>query len=58
MNWTAWGVEVGEGEGREVHVLVSGEASGEEARAPAWSGFDGRISQCERKFLSDRSRAR
>ncbi len=34
MNWSAWGVEVGEGEAREVHVLVSAEASGEEARAP------------------------
>jgi Ca-activated chloride channel homolog len=34
MNWSAWGVEVGEGEGREVHVLVSAEASGEEVRAP------------------------
>ncbi|MBS1152327.1 MAG: Von Willebrand factor type domain protein [Myxococcaceae bacterium] len=34
MNWSAWAVEVGEGEAREAHVLVSAEASGEEVRAP------------------------
>lgn len=34
MNWTAWGVEVGDGDSREAHLLVSAEASGEEARAP------------------------
>src|SRR5450755_2505307 len=34
MNWTAWGVEVGEGEAREVQLLVNAEASGEEVRAP------------------------
>ena len=34
MNWSAWGVEVGEGEGREVQLLVNAEASGEEVRAP------------------------
>ena len=34
MNWTAWGVEVGEGDGREVQLLVNAEASGEEVRAP------------------------
>jgi Ca-activated chloride channel family protein len=34
MNWTAWGVEVGESDAREVHLLISAEAAGEEARAP------------------------
>jgi len=34
MNWSAWGVEVGEAESREVFLLVSAEAAGEEVRAP------------------------
>ena len=34
MNWSAWGVESGQAEGREVHLLVGAEASGDEVRAP------------------------
>lgn len=34
MNWTAWAVEKGDGEGRDAHVLVTAETSGDEPRAP------------------------
>src|SRR5687768_7582757 len=34
MNWTAWGLEVGGEGGREGHLLISAEASGESPRAP------------------------
>jgi len=34
MNWTAWAVEKAEGEGRDAHLLVTAETSGDEPRAP------------------------
>ncbi|MFZ5446209.1 MAG: vWA domain-containing protein [Myxococcota bacterium] len=34
MQWTAWSVETPRGDHREAHVLVTGEASADEARAP------------------------
>ncbi|MHB8877901.1 MAG: vWA domain-containing protein [Myxococcaceae bacterium] len=34
MNWTAWGLELESGSGREGHLLISVEAAGEEARTP------------------------
>lgn len=34
MQWTAWSVETPRGDQKEAHVLVTGEASAQEARAP------------------------
>ncbi len=34
MNWTAWAVETGEGQEKEVHLLVTAETQGDEPRAP------------------------
>ncbi|MBI3182659.1 MAG: VWA domain-containing protein [Myxococcales bacterium] len=34
MNWSAWGLEVEVGGGREAHLLISAEAAGDEPRAP------------------------
>lgn len=34
MQWTAWSVETARGEQKEGHVLITGEAAPEEARAP------------------------
>lgn len=34
MNWTAWGVETNSGDAPEAYILVSGDASGDEVRAP------------------------
>ncbi len=34
MNWTAWGVETNAGDAPEAYLLISGDASGDETRAP------------------------